>query len=211
MNTTPLPKNHLHTMPDPIKAFIARFARIPSVGPRLATRIAFFLSSLKPDEVDALAEAVRELSTLDTCPQCFAMKLRTLSLCDVCGDRRRNPKIIAIVERDTDRMAIEAVGTFRGHYLILGELPERGVLEPSHRARLAHLASRIRGELDGALDELVIAVGLHTFGDFATSLIREQFAPLANKITRLGRGIPTGGEIEFADEETLRAALERRF
>ncbi len=197
-------------MPDPIKAFIARFARIPSVGPRLATRIAFFLASLKPDEVSALARAVHELGTLDTCPQCFAMKLRALPTCGVCGDATRNSRIVAVVERDTDLMAIEAVGTFRGRYLVLGELPERGVLEPSHHARLAHLASRIRGEQGGMIDELIVAVGLHTFGDFASSLIREQFALLAKKITRLGRGIPTGGEIEFADEETLRAAIERR-
>lgn len=197
-------------MPDPIKAFIARFARIPSVGPRLATRIAFFLSSLTPDEVSVFAEAVRGLGTLDACPQCFAMKLRALPVCRVCGDAARNSRVIAVVERDTDLMALETVGTFRGRYLVLGELPERGILETSHRARLAHLASRIRGEEQHAIDELIIAVGLHTFGDFAASLIREQFGALAKKITRLGRGIPTGGEIEFADEETLRAALERR-
>ncbi|MDO8470313.1 MAG: toprim domain-containing protein [bacterium] len=196
--------------PEPIKAFIARFARLPAIGPRLATRLAFYVATQGEQTIVELAAALQGLATLDLCPQCFTLKPRSETTCAVCSDPTRTPRVVAIVERDTDRMALERTGRYHGRYLVMGELPERGVLEPEHRRRLTYLADRIRRDAGGKIDEVIIAVGLHSFGDLLAGLIREEFQGLAKKITRLGRGIPTGGEIEFADEETLCAALERR-
>ena len=93
---------------------------------------------------------------------------------------------------------------------MLGELAEHGSLTSSQKLRLQHLKERIKKDLKGKTREIVLALSSTTFGDFTASLIRREFRDVAEKITRLGRGIPTGGEIEFADEETLRSALERR-
>ena len=107
-------------------------------------------------------------------------------------------------------MSLEKTGTFKGHYLVLGELAEHGSLTSGQKLRLQHLKERIKKDLKGKTREIVLALSSTTFGDFTASLIRREFRDVAEKITRLGRGIPTGGEIEFADEETLRSALERR-
>ena len=107
-------------------------------------------------------------------------------------------------------LALESTGHFTGQYLILGELPERGVLESAHKLRLSTLKERIKKELKGKAKEIIVAVNPTTFGDFVVDTVRQEFKTLAEKITRLGRGIPTGGEIEFADEETLASALEHR-
>lgn len=197
-------------VPEQIQAFIARFARLPAIGPRLATRLAFHIATLGEPAAAELAAALRELGTLDLCPSCFALKRRGDASCRICADAARTRRVIVIVERDTDLMALERTGKHSGRYLVMGELPERGVLMPEHRKRLTSLADRIRNEDGGIIDEIIVAVGLNSFGDLAMGLIKNEFQGLAKTITRLGRGIPTGGEIEFADEETLKGAFERR-
>jgi recombination protein RecR len=134
----------------------------------------------------------------------------TAKVCDICGANNRNPKKIAIVEKETDILSIEKSGSWDGHYLVFGQLPEHGVLETEHKLRLSKLKLRITHELQGSVDELMIALNPTTFGDFVASVISEEFKHVAKKITKIGRGIPTGGEIEFADEETLKSAFNRR-
>ncbi|MEK7086835.1 MAG: toprim domain-containing protein, partial [Patescibacteria group bacterium] len=150
------------------------------------------------------------LKTLNRCPRCFFLKEARKNLCSFCSDPKRDKNIIAVVEKETDLLSIEKTGNFQGHYLVLGELPERGILESAQKLRLQTLKERIKKELNGKAKEIIAAVNLTTFGDFTTHIIGQEFKELAEKITRLGRGIPTGGEIEFADEETLAQALERR-
>ncbi len=197
-------------VPEPIKQFIEHFSRLPSIGPRLATRLAFHLLSLDRTALRSLGSSLTELTALERCPRCFFFKDAGEPLCSICASPGREPRVIAIVEKETDLLAIERTGRFHGHYLILGELPERGVLESVHRLRLAALKDRIAKECQGKAQEVIVALNLNTFGDFIADLIRGEFKGLAEKITQLGRGIPTGGEIEFADEETLTSALERR-
>lgn len=196
--------------PKPIKTFIDVFARLPSFGPRMATRLAFYLMGLDKGQRAQLSNALAGLNTLDRCPRCFFLKNEQETLCEICADRTRDPRVIAIVEKEMDIISLEKTGRFKGHFLVLGELPEKGMLETVHKLRLAHLKNRITAELNGKAEELVAALSPTTFGDFVTSIIRHEFKDLSEHITRLGRGIPTGGEIEFADEETLGSALERR-
>lgn len=196
--------------PEQIRKFIETFSRLPSIGPRLATRLAFHLLSLDKAERKELENALAGLNTLDRCPRCFFLKNENKPVCDICANPNRNPKIIAVVEKETDIISLERARKFNGHYLIIGELPEKGTLESVHKLRLQHLKDRIERELNGSVKELIIALNPTTFGDFVASIIKQDFRNLAEQITRLGRGIPTGGEIEFADEETLGSALERR-
>ena len=196
--------------PDPIKKFIEVFTRLPAIGPRLATRLAFYLTTLDRESLHALAVAMNNLKGLTRCERCFFLKSGAQKLCSFCTDTSRDTALIAIVEKDTDVLALESTGHFTGQYLILGELPERGVLESAHKLRLSTLKERIKKELKGKAKEIIVAVNPTTFGDFVVDTVRQEFKTLAEKITRLGRGIPTGGEIEFADEETLASALEHR-
>ncbi|MEK7464701.1 MAG: toprim domain-containing protein [Patescibacteria group bacterium] len=194
-------------IPESIKYFIERFSKLPSLGPRLATRLAFYLASADKNDLDALEKAVGNLKKINRCGQCFFLS-DGKDLCGICSNPKRDKSVIAIVEKETDLMSLEQTGNFKGHYLVLGELTERGSLEVAQKLRLQTLKDKIKNS--GKAKEIIVALSPSTFGDFVGGLIKQEFKDLSEKITRLGRGIPTGGEIEFADEETLSQALERR-
>lgn len=107
-------------------------------------------------------------------------------------------------------MSLEKTKKFNGWYLVIGELHKTGELEPEQKLRLASLKKFVKKELNGSASEIVLAVNPTIYGDLGASLLKKELEGCAEKITRLGRGIPTGGEIEFADEETLSNALEKR-
>ncbi|MDI6733898.1 MAG: recombination mediator RecR [Patescibacteria group bacterium] len=197
-------------IPESIQKFIDNFSKLPSLGPRLVTRLVFYLLNLDRASLDNLIASLSNLKELDRCERCFFLKNSSEKICEICSNKSRDCAVIAIVEKETDLISIEKTGHFKGHYLILGELNERGALETIQKLRLKHLKDRIIKESNGKIKEIIIALNPNTFGDFTADIIRQEFKNLAEKITRLGRGIPTGGEIEFADEETLNSALERR-
>ncbi len=197
-------------LPEPIEKFIEVFAKLPNLGPRQAMRLAFHFANFDQNEINNIEKAVNGFKFLDRCPQCFFFKEKNSKLCRICRQANRQPQIIAVVEKETDLLTLEKTGRFKGHYLVLGELAEKGVLQPIQKLRLQALKNRIKKDLNGQVEEIIIALNPTTFADFTADLIKEEFKTLAKKISRLGRGIPTGGEIEFADEETIRHSLERR-
>ena len=136
----------------------------------------------------------------------FFYKRKRQTHCNICEDARRK-NIITIVEKDTDIVTLERIREFQGTYLVLGEL-SRGMLEEEHKNRIGHLKKRIENGED--IEEIVVGVGPHALGDMIFELIKQNFKEDVSSITRLARGIPTGGDIEFADEETLRSAIRRR-
>ncbi len=196
-------------IPEAIQRFISAFSRLPSMGPRQAGRLAFFLTSLDKATREELERALHVLGTMDRCGECFFVKQQDAAACSICSDRTRTEAVLAIVEKETDLLTFEKMGAFRGKYLVLGKLAERGILEPAQKLRLEHLKQTIR-KRDALLEELIIALNPNSIGDFTADFIAREFKDLAKKITRLGRGIPTGGEIEFADDATLAHAFERR-
>ncbi len=196
-------------IPNSIKRFIEAFSNMPSIGPRQATRLAFYLASLDKATIDELEKAVGGLKNLSRCEKCFFFKEGTAKYCAICSSPERDQKTIAIVEKETDLLTLEKTGHFQGTYFILGKLANKGVLETAQKLRLASLKRRIQTE-SGKLHELIIALNPTAIGDFTADLIKSEFKDLAVKITRLSRGIPTGGEIEFADEATLESSLEHR-
>ena len=112
-------------------------------------------------------------------------------------------------------MSLESTDKFNGRYFILGSIPKSGVLEDWQKLRLQGLKTFIEKDLahstsSGQAEEIILGFNLTSVGDFHSSLLEKELKPLAKKISRLGRGLPTGGEIEFADDETLGSALERR-
>lgn len=197
-------------LPDPIKNFVDVFSQLPSIGPRQATRLAFFVSSLGKAKIKEIVDAISGLANLTTCGRCFRTHLGSGRLCSICADPTRNEKIIAIVEKETDLLSIEKTKKFNGWYLLIGELHKNGELEPEQKLRLASLKSFIQKELGGKAEEIILSTNPTVYGDLNAATLKKELEGFSEKITRLGRGIPTGGEIEFADEETLGSALEKR-
>lgn len=197
-------------IPDAVKRFIEIFSRLPSVGPRMATRLAFYITSLDRNTFRLLQSSLNALDNLDRCGRCFFIKEKQHPLCTICSNSERNPRVICIIQKETDLITIEQAARFHGTYFLLGEISDRGLLDSSQKLKLHHLKEYIKRELQGTAEEILVAFPSTSFGDLAYQVIQEEFRDVALRITRLARGIPTGGEIEFADEETLRSAIEGR-
>jgi len=197
-------------LPNPIKKFVELFSGLPGIGPRQATRLAINIINGGKAKTYELSKSIAELENIKTCSQCFFIYDGENNLCPVCSNPQRQKNIIAIVEKETDLISIEKTNKFAGHYFIIGELKKDGVLDAMQKLRLNSLKGFIQKELDGGAEEIILAISPTTYGDFNSSLIAGELKNHAKKITRLGRGIPTGGEIEFADEDTLSDALKNR-
>lgn len=115
-----------------------------------------------------------------------------------------------IVEKETDLMSLEKAKRYQGRYFIIGDLKKNSAFDTEQKLRINTLKAYIKNHLDNRAEEIILAINPTTHGDLHTSLIAQELAGVSKKITRLGRGIPTGGEIEFADEETLGGALINR-
>jgi len=197
-------------LPQPIKNFIDVFSRMPGIGPRQATRLAFKLIIEGKNQLEELSKTISELKHLKICLLCFFPHSNQNDFCDICKSKNRRKDIIMIVEKETDLISLERPNKYNGRYLIIGELSKNGVLESIEKLRLNNLKTFIQKELNGQAEEIIIAINPTTYGDLNAMIIAKELKDFSKKITRLGRGIPTGGEIEFSDEETLGQALERR-
>ncbi len=189
-------------LPSPIRKFIDVFSALPSIGPRQAMRLAFHLMTLGESDRAEIANAVRGLMALSVCPDCFFFSEG--AACPFCADPSRDKTLLAVVERPTDVLALEKTKRFRGVYLVLGEIAKTGALDPGQKLRLG------RARFRGPFAEIILAFDHTTYADYGATVVARELEGCAPKITRLGRGIPTGGEIEFADQETLGGALENR-
>lgn len=206
-------------LPESIKKLKEELAEFPSIGPRQAIRLAFYLVGRGENYIKNLSKEIDELRRVKVCERCFFVHQNNGSLCDICKNPARRKDVIAVMEKETDLISIENTHKFTGRYFILGPIPKTGLLEDWQRLRLQNLKSFIQKELGGSpsptamagkAEEIILALNPSSVGDFHASLLAKELAPLTKKISRLGRGLPTGGEIEFADDETLGNALERR-
>jgi recombination protein RecR len=190
--------------PEAIKKLAALLSELPSLGPRQATRLAFHIASMPTTDSQELARTIQEMAKLKRCVQCFRIDTLDKGLCTICVNPRRDQTIVAVVEKETDVLTLEKSRAFKGRYLVMGDLPKDGILNTDHKRRLATLKAAQN------LAEIIIAFSPTTYGDLNAEVVADALKDAAPKITRLARGIPTGGEIEFADEDTLSAALKNR-
>jgi recombination protein RecR len=197
-------------LPDPVQKVVDELSELPSIGPRQAVRLAFYLIAEGPQNLRDLSEAIGGLAKIKVCSHCYFIHENAGDLCDICGNPVRNQRVIMVVEKETDLLSLENTKKYTGRYFIIGAIPKTGFLDDKQKARLAALAKWIKGDLGGVADEIIFAFNPTALGDFQSSLVMKELSPLAKKISRLGRGLPTGGEIEFSDDETLGASLERR-
>ena len=195
-------------LPSSVRKLIQALSELPSIGPRQATRLVFYLIGRGEAHIHELARNLDQLKNIKICERCFFIHENAGSLCNICSDPHRNQSVIMLVEKETDLTSLENTGRFKGRYLILGPIPKTGALEDWQKLRLQSLKSVIAKE--GQAEEIILGLNPTSVGDFHASLLVKELAGSAKKISRLGRGLPTGGEIEFADDETLGASLERR-
>ena len=201
-------------LPLPIQKVVDELSGLPSIGPRQAIRLAFFLINEGKQNIRGLATSIAELGQIKICERCFFIHQNDGALCDTCKNPHRAQNVIMVIEKETDLISLENTGKYSGCYFIIGEIPKTGFLEETQKLRLQSLKNHITKPapdgLGGTADEIILGFNPTALGDLQASLLTKELAPLTKKISRLGRGLPTGGEIEFADDETLGSALDRR-
>ncbi|OGZ34706.1 MAG: recombination protein RecR [Candidatus Portnoybacteria bacterium RBG_19FT_COMBO_36_7] len=194
-------------LPQPLKNLIEHFSKLPGIGQRTATRLAFFLLNQPPDDLKDFAQALMELKTkTKVCQNCFNLSSETL--CAICSDKKRNPLIICVVEDILDIIPLERTKQFGGLYHVLGGLisPTEG-LTPD-KLKIKELIARIKKHPEQV--EIILAFNPTVEGD-ATALYLERILKTTNaKVSRLARGLSAGGDLEYTDEATLINALKNR-
>lgn len=198
----------MQVTPAPVLKLIDEFSRLPGVGPKTASRLTFYLLRNPADRAGALAGALRELhEKVLFCSQCF--NITETDPCPVCSDEHRSQSIICVVEEPLDVLAIERTRDYHGLYHVL-----HGVIAPvegigPEDLRIAELVERVRSKGD-EVREIIIATNPNLEGEATSMYIARQFQGGSVKITRLARGLPVGGDLEYADEITLSRALSGR-
>jgi recombination protein RecR len=192
--------------PEPLAALIAELGKLPGIGPRSAERLGLYLVQSDKNAVEQLSRALLDArERIHDCDQCGA--LTENSPCAICGDPRRDPAVLCLVERPVDIFSIEKAAAFRGLYHVLG-----GRLSPVNGIgpedlRIAALERRLDA---GGVTEIIIALGSDVEGDATSFYLAKRLAPRGLKLTRLAHGLPVGSSLEFADELTLNRAIEGR-
>lgn len=195
-------------LPDPIQNLILALERLPGVGPKTASRLAFFLLRAPQELSSQLAEALTELKTkTGFCQECFNFTLAGCERCDVCESPQRDGSVLCVVEEPLDMLALERTGAYRGKYHVL-----HGVLSPIEGIgpddlKIKPLIERVRR---GEVKEVILATNPSMEGDATALYLRQQLQPLNVHLTRLARGLPVGGDLEYADQNTLLRALTGR-
>jgi recombination protein RecR len=203
----------LKPLAQPVSSLIEAFSRLPGIGPKTASRLAYFL--LRSDERIALdlATALQELKEKTLfCRICH--NIADQDPCNVCSDTDRNPSMICIVEEPLDVQAVERTGEYKGLYHVL-----HGAISPvegigPEDLKIAELLKRVHSSENAEdavpVKELIIATNPNLEGEATAMYIARLFKPLGVRVTRLARGLPTGGDLEYADETTLSNALSGR-
>ncbi len=191
--------------PKSFQKLIQQFSALPSVGPKMAERLVLHLFKQNKEKLSEFAASLEDLKNLRACRKCY--NIAEDSLCEICKDKIRSQTAICVVEEPLDIISLEKTGVYKGLYHVLG-----GVLSPaaeSQDLKIQELLDRIKAE---NTEEIILATNPTTEGDGTALYIRRQIKDLnvPIKISRLAKGLATGGDIEYADEATLSAALTNR-
>ncbi|KPV49919.1 recombinase RecR [Kouleothrix aurantiaca] len=191
---------------EPVARLMEEFSRLPGIGPKTASRLVFFLLRAPDEQAHALAEALANLKdNVRYCSRCF--NITVSDPCLICSNESRDQARICVVEEPLDVLAIERTSAWRGVYHVLhGRIAP---LEGMNREdiRFDELVDRVRSE---QIDEVLLATNPNLEGEATSFHLHRALAPLGVKVTRLARGLPTGGDLEWADPSTLGSALDGR-
>ncbi|MEN6570264.1 MAG: recombination mediator RecR [Anaerolineaceae bacterium] len=195
-------------IPVPLQNLVSALEQLPGIGPKTASRLAFYLLKAPDELAQQLSSALAALkSGTGTCKVCYNITLAGQDLCEVCADEKRADGTICVVEDAMDVLALERTGGFFGRYHVL-----QGVLSPIEGIgpddlRIRPLIERVKS---GEAKEIILATNPSMEGDATALYLRQQLLPLGVHVTRLARGLPMGGDLEYADPNTLLRALAGR-
>lgn len=213
--------------PKTIQNFIEKFSRLPGIGPRQAARLAFWILNGEKNIGSDLKKAIESLEReIKICPSCYFTIDGSTSLtiknsedntinslkCHFCDNPQRERKIICVVEKETDLATIEKSGVYKGLYHVLGGLFSALDTAMPKNLKIPELIARVQNKNKDAatIEEVILALSHTHEGDLTAYYLEKLLRPLKTKVTRLGRGLPYGSDVEFADTETLSGALESR-
>ena len=195
-------------LPDPIQNLVLALERLPGIGPKTASRLAFFLLRA-PEEVSGqLAEALTDIKTrIAFCQECFNITTAGRERCEICESSQRDGATICVVEEPLDVLALERIGAYKGKYHIL-----QGVLSPIEGInpddlKIKALLERIQR---GGVKEVILATNPSMEGEATAQYLYPRLRAEGVRVTRLARGLPVGGDLEYADQNTLLRALSGR-
>jgi len=195
-------------LPEPIQNLVNALSRLPGIGPKTASRLTFYLLRAPEDVSRDLAEALFQLKAGTTyCRTCFNITTAGRIDCEICSNDGRDFRQVCVVEEPLDVIALERTGGFLGRYHVL-----HGALSPiegigPEQLRIRELVERVRA---GGIQEIILATNPSLEGDYTAAYLRQQLLPFSLKLTRLARGLPVGGDLEYADQNTLLRALAGR-
>jgi recombination protein RecR len=190
----------------PLARLIDELGKLPGVGPKTAQRLAYYLLRAPGDDARVLADAIRAVKDeLRYCSSCF--NIAEEDPCGVCAADDRDASVVCVVEEPLDVLAIERTRGYRGLYHVL-----HGAISPVNGVRpddlkIAPLVQRVKS---GGIAEVILATNPNLEGEATAMYIAQLLAPSGARVTRLARGLPVGGDLEYADEVTLSRALEGR-
>ncbi len=190
----------------PISRLIQELTKLPGIGEKTASRLAMHILRASKEDGEALARAILEVKEkIRFCSQCF--NLTDQDPCRICQDPKRNREILCLVSSPEDLVALERSGGFRGLYHVL-----HGVLSPLEGVgpkdlRLEELLSRLKG---GEIKEVILATNPSVEGEATAQYLSQIIKPLGIRVTRIARGVPMGGDLQYIDEVTLNKSLENR-
>jgi recombination protein RecR len=195
-------------LPEPIQNLIFALERLPGIGPKTASRLAFYLLRSPEDVSGQLAEALTDIKTkVAFCQECFNITSAGRERCEICDSSQRDGTVICVVEEPLDVLALERIGAYKGKYHVL-----QGVLSPIEGIgpddlKIRSLLERIQ---QGGVKEVILATNPSMEGEATAQYLHPRLQVLSVRVTRLARGLPVGGDLEYADQNTLLRALSGR-
>lgn len=195
-------------LPESLQSLINALERLPGIGPKSASRLAFYFLRAPEEVSQDLSEALANLKANTTlCQECFNITEAGRERCEICESSQRDGSLVCVVEEALDVLALERTGGYKGKYHVL-----QGVLSPIEGIgpddlKIKQLAARVA---QGEIKEVILATNPSMEGDATALYLRGQLEPLGVRVTRLARGLPVGGDLEYADQNTLLRALSGR-
>jgi recombination protein RecR len=192
--------------PDPLTKLVEQLQRLPGIGAKSAQRLAFHVLKTPREEIDRLAEAMRDVKDRVTyCTICS--NITDVDPCFYCTDAGRDPRIICVVEEPENVTAVEKTRDFKGKYHVL-----MGALSPLHGVgpddlKIRPLLARVGA---GTVEEVILATNPNVEGEATAIYLAKLLKPLGVRVTRIAMGVPVGSDLEYADEVTMHKALEGR-
>lgn len=198
----------MRTLPEPVQNLVDALSRLPGIGPKTASRLTFYLLRAPEDLSQSLSAALLGIKA-DTglCEICFNITRKDSPICEVCASEKRDRDTLCVVEEPLDVLAIEKTAGFNGMYHVL-----HGVLSPIEGVgpedlKIKALFDRLKAH---SFTEVILATNPSMEGDATAMYLHERIKPMGIRVTRLARGLPVGGDLEYADQNTLLRALAGR-